>query len=475
MFWSPPLSSLFHGIRWKIITLVGVLLFALVGSLYQTYLIVHNRQADAVIIDLAGRQRMLIERHLKQVLLASQGFPVDHVETGRLLLQRVDVLIAGGQTIRDIGEQTVVTLPPAQTETIADKFREQKKLLKAFLAKEGAFLDEPTGTRESLRTREEAVRLNEALVTVANEAVALMSQHSESKIAVIVLWDVIEATLAGLFGLVLTFQLWKTQHALQRETTERQHAQQRALQALRQSDDLKSALLSSVSHELRTPLTAIQSLVSGVEDANGDVRRELLDGVREEARYLSHLVDNLLDMSRVEAGALHSNRDWHLLEELIEAAIRRLGPALEQRHLRIDLPDSLPTVFVDATELQLVFINLLDNAVKYSPEGSIITVHAAVVQGAVDVRISNSGDPISPDDTERIFDRFYRTERAVKRGISGTGLGLAICKAIIQSHGGDIRMMSSVQETTIVFRLPLVPEPLGGKIPPWSGLGAGAS
>jgi two-component system sensor histidine kinase KdpD len=209
MFWSAPLSSHFRGIRWKIVALVGVLLFALLGSLYQTYLIVHNRQADAVIIDLAGRQRMLIERHLKQVLLASQGFSVDHVETGRVLLQRIDVLIAGGQTIRDIGEQTVVTLPPAQTEMIAEKFREQKVLLKQFLAKEWGFLDEPFGTQESVRAREEVIHRNDALVKVANEAVTLMSQHSESKIDTIIRWDVIEATIAGIFGLVLTVQLWK--------------------------------------------------------------------------------------------------------------------------------------------------------------------------------------------------------------------------------------------------------------------------
>jgi len=123
------LASGFHGFRWNIVALVAVLLLALVGSLYQTYLIVDNRQADAVIIDLAGRQRMLIERHLKQVLLASQGFSVEHAETAQLLLQRINVLLKGGQTIRDIGEQTVVSLPPAQTAQIAAKFQEQKNLL----------------------------------------------------------------------------------------------------------------------------------------------------------------------------------------------------------------------------------------------------------------------------------------------------------------------------------------------------------
>ena len=139
------LASGFHGFRWNIVALVAVLLLALVGSLYQTYLIVDNRQADAVIIDLAGRQRMLIERHLKQVLLASQGFSVEHAETAQLLLQRINVLLKGGQTIRDIGEQTVVSLPPAQTAQIAAKFQEQKNLLQKFLEKEWGFLDAPAG------------------------------------------------------------------------------------------------------------------------------------------------------------------------------------------------------------------------------------------------------------------------------------------------------------------------------------------
>ena len=331
--------------------------------------------------------------------------------------------------------------------------------MQKFLEKEWGFLDAPAGSRESAHALEEVVGLNEALVEVANEAVALMSQHSESKIAAIIRWDVGVAMIGGFLGLFLAAQVWMTNQRLQQEIAERQHAQQQALQALRQSDDLKTALLSSVSHELRSPLAAIHSLISGVEDASGDVRRELVCGVREEIGYLSHLVDNLLDMSRVEAGALHPHREWHVLEELVEAAIRRLAPSLQQRQLRIELADDLPTLWVDATEMHMVLVNLLDNAVKFSPDGSIISLKAVTRQDMVEMSISNVGQEIASDDLPRIFDRFYRTRLALDSGVPGTGLGLAICKAIIQAHQGKIHVVSSAGETTVHILLPILPQP----------------
>jgi two-component system sensor histidine kinase KdpD len=210
---------------------------------------------------------------------------------------------------------------------------------------------------------------------------------------------------------------------------------------------------------LRSPLAAIHSLISGVEDASGDVRRELVSGVREEIGYLSHLVDNLLDMSRVEAGALHPHREWHVLEELVEAAIRRLAPSLQQRQLRIELADDLPTLSVDATEMHMVLVNLLDNAVKFSPDGSIISLKAVTRQDMVEMSISNVGQEIASDDLPRIFDRFYRTRLALDSGVPGTGLGLAICKAIIQAHQGKIHVVSSAGETTVHILLPILPQP----------------
>jgi two-component system sensor histidine kinase KdpD len=171
--------------------------------------------------------------------------------------------------------------------------------------------------------------------------------------------------------------------------------------------------------------------------------------------YLSHLVDNLLDMSRVDAGALHPHREWHLLEELIEAAIRRLGASLSERQLRIDIADDLPTVWVDATEMHMVLVNLLDNAVKFSDKGSIITLQAARRTDMIEICVTNVGQQIASDDLDRIFDRFYRTEQAIAKGIPGTGLGLAICKAIVQAHNGRIHVVSHEGKTIVCMYLPL--------------------
>ena len=179
-----------------------------------------------------------------------------------------------------------------------------------------------------------------------------------------------------------------TNQRLQQEIAERQHAQQQALQALRQSDDLKTALLSCLARIAQSAGRHSQfDFRSG-----GRLRRckaGISVGVREEIGYLSHLVDNLLDMSRVEAGALHPHREWHVLEELVEAAIRRLAPSLQQRQLRIELADDLPTLWVDATEMHMVLVNLLDNAVKFSPDGSIISLKAVTRQDMVEMSISN--------------------------------------------------------------------------------------
>src|SRR5579884_3720061 len=414
------MPSRYRGIRWYIVALAGVLLVGLIGSLYQIFQLIHNRQADAVIIDLAGRQRMLAERHLQELLLASQGVQADHSGTGQLLLERVDVLLNGGHTMGDIGQPTTLTIPAAQTDAIRREFLEERSLLVALLDKAHLFLQLAPNTPEYLLARDDLLRMNQALVVAANEAVVTMTEHSESKIQAIIQWTAGFIIVAAGLGLGLVGLLWRTNQELNKETTERQHAQQRALEALQQSDSLKTALLSSVSHELRTPLTAIQSLITGVEDATGDVRRELIEGVREEVRYLHRLVENLLDMSRLEAGVLCPHRDWHVVEELMEGAIRRVGPAIEQRELLVELDDGLPPLYVDGTEIQLVLVNLLDNAVKFSPAGSLITLRASANPGTIVVSVSNRGVAIADDDVARIFDRFYRTESAVRSGVPGT-------------------------------------------------------
>jgi PAS domain S-box-containing protein len=249
------------------------------------------------------------------------------------------------------------------------------------------------------------------------------------------------------------------------EITERKEAEKQLLDseakridALRQSDELKSALLASVSHELRTPLTAMKGSVSSIignsSVSKDQKREEALKGIDREINYMSHLVDNLLDMSQIEAGTLIPHKEWHLLEDLMEGALRRAAQTLDTRNIAIDIPENVPPIFVDAVEIQQVLMNLIDNAVKYSSPHSPIQLLARIDPQQIEVMVSNTGEPIQAQDLERIFERFYRRRSPREEPIRGTGLGLAICKGIIEAHGGRIWAESVGKEVIITFTIP---------------------
>ena len=227
---------------------------------------------------------------------------------------------------------------------------------------------------------------------------------------------------------------------------------------LEESDRMKSALLSSVSHELRTPLATIKaaatSLLSGEVDWDTEARAELLDVVDEESDHLNYLVGNLLDMSRIEVGALQPDRRWCELSEIIDSAVRRLWRMLRQHQLLIDLPEDLPSVAVDFAQMERVFVNLLSNSVKYAPPGTQITVRSQAPSDAwLFVQVANQGPPVPPDQLEHIFERFHRITNAGQ--ISGTGLGLSICKGIIDAHGGRLWAENLPQAFAFNLLLPL--------------------
>jgi two-component system sensor histidine kinase KdpD len=227
---------------------------------------------------------------------------------------------------------------------------------------------------------------------------------------------------------------------------------------LAESDRLKSALLSSVSHELRTPLAsmkaAVTSLHSGQVQWEAEARGDLLEMVEEELDHLNRLVGNLLDMSRIEAGALRPNRQWLSLAEVVGGTLGRLRLALKQHHLAIDVPDELPLVPADHGQLDQVFTNLLNNALKYAPAGTTIGVRAwAEDSAAMRVTVQNQGPPVPPEHLEHIFDKFYRVSAADR--VTGTGLGLSICKGIIEAHGGRIWAENLPAGLAFNFTLPL--------------------
>jgi len=227
---------------------------------------------------------------------------------------------------------------------------------------------------------------------------------------------------------------------------------------LEESDRLKTALLSSVSHELRTPLAtmkaAITSLRSGQVDWSAPARQELLQVVEEDLDHLNRLVGNLLDMSRIESGALKPQRAWLSLPEVVGGTVVRMRHASEQHRLVINLSDDLPLVPADHVQLDQVFTNLISNSLKYAPVGSTITVTAWAIGGdRVQVQVKNQGPPVPAEHLDHIFDKFYRVTAADR--VTGTGLGLSICKGIVEAHGGRIWAENLPDGFSFNFTLPL--------------------
>jgi two-component system sensor histidine kinase KdpD len=212
-----------------------------------------------------------------------------------------------------------------------------------------------------------------------------------------------------------------------------------------QAEQMRNALLSSVSHDLRTPLAAISgagsSLLEATPDQNGEVRRELLQTIVEESRRLTRLVDNLLDMTRLSSGNIELNKQWHVLEEVVGSALRRLRRELHHHVVRVEIPSDLPLLFIDGVLMEQVFFNLLENAARYTPAGTKIEISARSPTGVapgVEIRVADNGPGLPPGSESRVFEKFFRGSSSAPDGRRGVGLGLAICEAVIQAHGGQI-------------------------------------
>lgn len=228
-----------------------------------------------------------------------------------------------------------------------------------------------------------------------------------------------------------------------------------------ETERLRSSLLSSISHDLRTPLAAITGAASSLlwreEEFDPDTRRELKESIYEEAERLARLVENLLDMTRLESG-IKARQEWQPLEDVVGAALARLERRLQGRTVMTRLPNDLPLVPIDDVLIEQVLINLLDNAIKYTDPTSPLEVSASTCEGGVMVEVADRGPGIEAGDEERVFEKFYRGEGRQTRG---AGLGLAICRGIVQTHGGRIWAENRAGGGTIFrFTLPMEPLPL---------------
>ena len=227
---------------------------------------------------------------------------------------------------------------------------------------------------------------------------------------------------------------------------------------LSETERLRSALLSSVSHDLRTPLVSIIGAASTLIESDAALgpegRRQMAEAIREEGERLNRFVQNLLDMTRLGYGALRLATDWVDLREVVGRAVRQLGPVLGHHRIDIAVPADLGPVQGDAVLLEQVMANLLDNAAKYAPPGTTITVAARRDGAEMVIETRDAGPGIPAADRERVFDMFYRV-RAGDGQRAGTGLGLAICRGIVEAHGGRIAVEQAAEGgASIVVRLP---------------------
>jgi two-component system sensor histidine kinase KdpD len=212
-------------------------------------------------------------------------------------------------------------------------------------------------------------------------------------------------------------------------------------QLLQATEKLQSALLNSISHDLRTPLVSITGALSSLrEDSDAlplEIRQELIETAYDDAGRLNRLVANLLNMTRIEAGALHIDWEPCDVQDLIGSALQQLGGRLGDHAVQVQIPEDLPLVQMDFVLMVQVLVNLLDNAAKYSPPGAAVEVHVQFEQDWIALQVLDCGPGIPDEDLPYVFDKFYRVKRP--NNVSGTGLGLAICKGIVDAHGGRIQ------------------------------------
>ncbi|MGH2541781.1 MAG: sensor histidine kinase, partial [Ardenticatenaceae bacterium] len=192
--------------------------------------------------------------------------------------------------------------------------------------------------------------------------------------------------------------------------------------------------------DLRTPLAVItggaSTLLENEAAIDSPTRRGLVQTINDEAMRLNRLVSNLLDMTRLEAGTVQVEKEWQSLEEVIGSALARLDVSLRDRPVRTHLPPDLPLIPFDGVLIEQALLNLLENALKYTPPAAPIDIIARVADDTVTVELADRGPGVPPGDEERIFDKFYQGRHG--NGRSGVGLGLAICRAIVEAHGGRI-------------------------------------
>jgi two-component system sensor histidine kinase KdpD len=245
-------------------------------------------------------------------------------------------------------------------------------------------------------------------------------------------------------------------------------------EALRRSEKLKSALLDAVTHDLRTPLTSIKASITTLLDEvrartkdepsitlDAEAKVEMMEIINEESDRLNRFISGLIELARIEAGELQLRRRWGAVDEIVSTAMERAEPLTRGREVEVNIETELPVVRVDERAVSEVVYTLIDNAAKYSPSGTKISIRAARADDAmIMLAVEDRGEGVAVDLRERVFDKFFRATRdgdISTHHPSGTGMGLAIARGIVEAHDGKIWIESGAgaKGTRVVFTLPI--------------------
>ena len=228
-------------------------------------------------------------------------------------------------------------------------------------------------------------------------------------------------------------------------------------EAARQADAAKTVILHAISHDLRSPLTAIRTAAAGLreEETKPADRIALIDAIEEESERLTRLIGNLLDLSRIEAAAVHPRTDWCDLLDVISTAVSHLHIPDSTSRIQIELEGELPLVRADASQLERVFANLIENALRYSPSDQAVRISGGVGGGKVVIRVIDRGPGVPVAQRDAIFKPFNTGDER-----EGAGLGLAISKGFVEANGGELRLQAdSPDGTAFAVSFPLVKQP----------------
>ena len=451
-------------IRRKIAFSLGIIFLVILIVSFFAFDTLRAQEYDSVRINLSGRQRMLSQKMTKEILLYDfGGVNKDAVlSTVKVFDTTLIALKDGGDAPLDLSMTEFEAIPAIENKETKAQLEKVMSSWNTFKQKIESVLENNDASSMNY-----IIDNNTKLLDEMDAAVVMMQHNAEEKIT----------RLYWIIGLAILVSVLIFTVAITKDITERKRMEQQLKQKveeLQELDQMKDSFLSTVSHELRTPLTSIKGFAEILLDYEEDreTQTEFLTIINNESERLGELVNNLLDLSKIQGGQMQ----WEDIEleipTVIQTAINTTQPLATQKNLSVDvdLDTDLPPVWSDKDRLVQVVTNLLNNAVKFTPEGGEIRVRAQVIKdseakGASDmvmVSVSDTGNGIAPEDYEKVFDKFSQGGDTLTDKPKGTGLGLPICKEIVEHYEGRIWVESELGKgSTFFFTLPILEKAKG--------------